>query len=183
MASAQNSLVRVVRSKNSQSNFIHFVCCYHRNPIKSICFNQFNWFLFLAWIRYNFFLLLRIKKDVYEESEADLQSERNNNDLYRSTKSRSPEVYLSKGSKTDRKLSSGYIVWVVNFCFFFLSLKCTKQNVCFVVFFSHMQIFFYFHIIIVILSSLFCTSSWFIFIWFFFNVSFNLICPIFVNDL
>lgn len=50
--------------------------------------------------------------DVYEESEADLIYERNNNDLtnYRSTKSRSPDVTFSIGTKTDRKLSSGYFV-------------------------------------------------------------------------
>ncbi|XP_031623867.1 restin homolog isoform X3 [Contarinia nasturtii] len=43
--------------------------------------------------------------DVYEESEADLMSERNNNnDMYRFINSRSPEV---KGMKTDRKLSNG----------------------------------------------------------------------------
>lgn len=47
--------------------------------------------------------------DVYEESESDLVSERNNNDTYRSSMSRSPEV---KGMKSDRKLSSGYIVTV-----------------------------------------------------------------------
>lgn len=49
------------------------------------------------------------KIDVYEESEADLMSERNNNnDTYRFINSRSPEV---KGMKTDnRKLSSGYFV-------------------------------------------------------------------------
>lgn len=51
--------------------------------------------------------------DVYEESEADLLSERNNNDMYRVSKSRSPDYSYNerKGSWGDRKLSSGY------FCF------------------------------------------------------------------
>lgn len=49
---------------------------------------------------------------MYEESEADLQSERFNNDMYRSSKSRSPEYsnIERKGSKGDRKYSSGYLV-------------------------------------------------------------------------
>lgn len=48
--------------------------------------------------------------DVYEESEADLLSERNNNDFYRSTKSRSPDYSYNerKGSKGDRRYSSGF---------------------------------------------------------------------------
>lgn len=50
------------------------------------------------------------RADVYEESEADLQTERNNNDIYRSTKSRSPDYsYERKGSKGDRRSSSGYL--------------------------------------------------------------------------
>lgn len=55
---------------------------------------------------------LPLKLDVHEESEADLVSERknNNNDWYRLTLSRSPDVYYSKGSKNDRKLSSGYFI-------------------------------------------------------------------------
>lgn len=50
--------------------------------------------------------------DVYEESEADLLSERNNNDMHRPSKSRSPDYsYNERKGSWDRKLSSGY------FCF------------------------------------------------------------------
>lgn len=70
--------------------------------------------------------------DVYEESEADLWSERNNNDWYRSTKSRSPDATFGKGTKTDiRKLSSGYFVCVwkqsFSFIFAFIFVKCTRK--------------------------------------------------------
>lgn len=75
--------------------------------------------------------------DVYEESEADLVSERNNNDLYRSTKSRSPDVTFGKGTKTDRKLSSGYFVCMnftfFSFCFVLLSfyeVHLKKKCIC-----------------------------------------------------
>lgn len=72
--------------------------------------------------------------DVYEESEADLVTERN----IRSTKSRSPDVHYVKVTKGDRKISSGYFSTTLNarrrapncnayhyfiFCFlFFLSI-------------------------------------------------------------
>lgn len=70
--------------------------------------------------------------DVYEESEADLRSERNNNNWYRSTQSRSPDVTFDYGTKTDiRKLSSGYFVcvWKNPFLFFLLLffVKCTQK--------------------------------------------------------
>lgn len=62
---------------------------------------------------------LPLELDVYEESEADLVTERNNNDWYRSTQSRSPDAYYSKGSKNDRKLSSGYFISQTFITFFF----------------------------------------------------------------
>lgn len=65
-----------------------------------------NWFCFYHMNS----VLTCYTSDVYEEDESF--SERNNNDSYRSTKSRSPEVYFSKGTKSDRKLSSGYFVCV-----------------------------------------------------------------------
>lgn len=66
-------------------------------------------------------------------------SERNNNDWYRSTKSRSPDVTFGKGTKTDiRKLSSGYFVCMKFFsfllyfwfCFYEMHLKNIVKCVC-----------------------------------------------------
>lgn len=44
--------------------------------------------------------------DVFEESEADLVSERSP----RSIKSKSPDSFSSKPPKSDRKISSGYFI-------------------------------------------------------------------------
>lgn len=66
------------------------------NQIRWTCHHRVSLFLFRH----------AIKLDVYEESEADLVSERNNNN--RSSKSRSPDAFYANFTKNDRKFSSGY---------------------------------------------------------------------------
>lgn len=72
--------------------------------------------------------------DVYEESEADLASERNNNRNNRSTKSRSPDIYYVKVTKSDRKISS-------RFSIIFFTQKKKKQKSKFSRFEQHQLLF------------------------------------------
>lgn len=85
----------------------------------TILFTQL--FLSFAWICFTHTHL-----DVYEESEADLMSERNNNDTYRS--SRSPDGFQSRATNYDRKLSSGYFVWVKGYGRFFFKFWMHHKN-------------------------------------------------------
>lgn len=119
----------------------------------------------------NFFLFINIAfdTDVYEESEADLASERHNNDnnSNRSTKSRSPDEYYVKVTKNDRKISSGYF-YCFNFCsvlFYLFFFIIFIPILCSVLFYQHI----YSH------TSIIRTMAWLNWIWTFVNV-FVIVC-------
>lgn len=113
-------------------NYFHFTF-FEFCSFPKILLSKFSSTLFLQKILISLYSIYAIQTDVYEESEADLISERNNNDtLYRSTKSWSPDFQYSNGTKTDRKFSSGYFVLAFYVYFFFVVIfVCSTAYVCF----------------------------------------------------